>query len=847
MSHFGTGLMIILYVFLTYIALDHMINLTKFVFKYNSSYDYGHALKNMCKKEYFEYESQRFQVADNDDNIKMPNDNYQYYMIAVLIIARLVSFGIASLFTFVLYYAFYNSKWLNQTLGIDDNSTTFIRVIFESIKKIKQFDISYLPVIIYVGLTYIILLAVPIMSILQFTLQFANVTSLSPFAPGNAAFGVYIALFAIILFMRVMPFFNIFGEKLKNYYPQNRHHIISFAAVFSIYIMSFYFIDKITYIYRSNDVPDTGNIGTVGTDKFYERIFNTDVIPTIGIVLVVMLVIYGLIRVLNLDDTGNNEKYLMVYGAISVLVVLLIALVAVNNATEFNASVNKYLVTEPVHIYKEDLVKINDLFNDILYNEHKQAEGNVPEYICRNVGNAILMTLYSGLFNGFDTISKNGTDKDYLDITPEFMYDKKCESLEPYKFANKCDFTKSCDFKEQNEYDISYYLNGKSAKKSIFYRFDQCTIPNDMVLKRLSENLKVDITKDIIMQSISNILVNKVYYDKNTSLESIQDTNEVISILNSYKVNNAFVEVISSVTGTTDSEKYSKKVDKILELYTKMKLDINDIFKKHNNITKTEIKEITDIITKAFEEINKILAEPISDNILNNDVTKYIISNYNSIITDEDDVYKKKLLAFNKQPVDDQENKNKATLYNTTQIMIKLQKSYTALNDLYDKLYNHDMYYYDTHKEKVKDLIPSDKDADNLADVTMNYANYDSEVKSGDKFADVIKKVIQQQNDLYSKIGTYSKSGTEETKKVIAALFSKIDKTLRSLKLDYDTYVIKQNDAKKNTVVITTRTRKDALAERDKMQKVNELVYAMGFNYVLLFLAPLAPMLLSWL
>jgi hypothetical protein len=855
-----------------------MFNLTSFLFTYNAFYDYGAALKGLCKKEYFEYESSRFQIADNIHHIKLQNNNFQYYKISVLIMSILISLLVTIAFTVLVYKSFYNMQWLCDKLEIETSASSiskFFKVILQSIAKWRLFDSKYIVIIIFVFFTYLVLLAVPAIWMTYVVLKLTNSLN-GPFWSDPKVYIAHSVLFSIIVVMRLMIY--VVPSLLIDYAPKSEaYHFLVFIGIMVLYIASFYIMDT-----PEEQIDESKTIDNPAS--FYSSIFNmksATILSVIGIMIVVLCLLYVPFM------SGSESDQQFIKYTISLVLVILIVAVAVSNVVHFNSAVNKIILEEPVKTYKDHIKKVNNIFNDVLYIEHQKVEADVPEYICRNVGNAILMPIYSKLFNG---VSK------HYDITPEFLYDKKCENIEPFVFNKKeCQSTKSCKFNEENEYDVSYYLNAKSKKKNIFYKFNECTKLDIDAIKKMSENTSNLLESEQIMKSISNILDNKVYYSSNIDLKIVDEKEyNTIGLLESYKNNNSLsIQNWNKIDVT--SHIYQSKVDKIVKEYNEMRQKLYDILSDQvNAIGKNEGKNI-DIdprleptIVNGFNKINSILSASLNDNIVNNDITKYIISNYNAIVLNNDDIYKKKVFMtsnIGSAPVDD------------SNIMIdlftKLDYNYNKLNILYDKLYQKDLFYYNTNVDKVGSIIsdvkiPSTIKSDVLTVTPQNYVIssnvtclldvclqkcvdenkldncpqdcVDNRIQTclhkcrRETVHCIVVDILDKEKLVYNSIKkfyqleyktpidandsdaiTQKETAIKDSQDAITTNLENIDKNLRSLKIDINN----KNKSGKSVDVSVTSTRKDALAMKDKVQRVNELIYILGLNYVILFLLPI--------
>ena len=112
--------MIFLQVFIFYASIEHIIDLTKFTFKYNYAFDYGKFIRTLCLSEYFESETERFQIVTNADDIKFSNTtNKNRYSLFILIISIFVCLYISMSFGIFVSSILINNDWIDKALGIE--------------------------------------------------------------------------------------------------------------------------------------------------------------------------------------------------------------------------------------------------------------------------------------------------------------------------------------------------------------------------------------------------------------------------------------------------------------------------------------------------------------------------------------------------------------------------------------------------------------------------------------------------------------------------------------------------------------------------------------------------------
>jgi hypothetical protein len=807
-KHNSYYVMIIMFIFVFYLIVQHIFDLTKMVYTYNSAKDYGTFLQKLCVKEYFEYETARYQVAINENEIQLNNDNNKgAYMTFILVITIIVSLIISIIFSYIVYNTFFNQHYLYKITGIDANGYLCMKkeniipsgfmnrlqyaglwllcilqtiivnpfyVLIYAFKKLlitKQGDeegrtwslwFKNLAFIIFIILVYVIIAFVLVLIPIYIGLKVSDKDDISPFS--NKKIGVagseinvyvlYVILFSLIVIMRFAynVFYNYFEsdvsswhlteyltDNAKNLYITNNvSGYITFFVCMALYIVIFFVLGNVINIYRnytSYNITEEDTDTESDNSNMYIReniidIFMNNVLGykeynqfTIqhillkklsGITFVVFIIIcvmFAVSYICNNIGTNINVSNLLQYGIILPLLVLLIVLFATKNMTEYNTIVNKYIVKEPIRLYKQYANNVHNMFNKIVAKEYVDTS-YASAYVCRNVGNGILLTLYSNLFKGIGKVNRDGFEDDtidkYIDITPEFTFEQQCDSSRPFDYTNK----------DLKEYMIDYYINGKTNGKSIFYTFTNCSLINSSVLKKIginltemftSEQLKSIISQineqfygledsklkttepmqyikqEIIMksqdikdslknyteklkkqlhESIYNINNNNVYYNSelryiyyNKETNSyytydVDNKNKKVS-LNVYEVNNnnnkLMDDNLRQATNDHLISGYNMIVNKVIDLYigliyynlyifTPLWINVNAA-----NVGSTEnfdiyqddyIRLLTQNMKDTFNNINKDLSTSY-DNLKNDKLTKYIISNYNNINNDK--------------------------------------------------------------------------------------------------------------------------------------------------------------------------------------------------------------------
>ena len=671
-------------IFIFYIIFEHIFDLTNLVIKYNSSFDYGQYIKKTCDNEFFEYETERFQMNQDIDNMILQNtSNKQKYHQFILIVSIIISLFTSFVFGFIIYNSFYNSQWFHKQLGLrkpfefDQNSeagifkkafvyalqalylifSPFMTLFFLAKKMFydefnAKFWFSTPLLFLIILIIYLIIAASVVMMPVYIGLNLGNNIDISPFNRDSNVYIPYIIVFVTIIALRFIniiyqyspsdefhPISDYFDPHIQSIFTGNNPAgFIGFFAILATYILLFYILGNIINMYKNPPEEKKEHESNVNIRKdilqFYMnktfgfseynnfQVANVFVKHISGISFTLLISVVVMIVVMYfavMYGANENVKNLMKYGIIAPLAFIAIMLITISITTEFNSIANEYLLKVPNTIYKQYIDILNNYFNEILSSEYKDTDP-VPEYICRNVGNAILVMLYSELFKDVTDLSRTGEDDGtHINITPEFLYESTCEQNQSYDFA------------DNDEYDIMYYLNSKYLKKNIFYNYNKCSQVNTMVLETISSNLQIFDSKElnVIMKKIQ-----KKFYESNRletkepehyiKMEVVgKNTDAVIKIDNfksdlSRKIHNNIFNILNNNV-CNDSSKhlisYNEDLKKYFQYKNEVDLSTNEVHIHNNDISRLPNKASDDRINTHYKTIVDDIVEIYTENI----------------------------------------------------------------------------------------------------------------------------------------------------------------------------------------------------------------------------------------
>lgn len=681
-SDFATSskqlILLITFLIAFYVLLEEIYNLTKFVFKYNYSYNYGKLLHELCGKDFTEFETSRFQIYKDINNVKIDNDLYNknFYYLFILIITIIICIIISFGFIIFFYYIFCNNCITIGELDDDNSLKTFLKcmqldTIFENV---PSCIISYI--------ILIILLLLPINYLIKYVFNYDLIPVKSK----------YIFILYIILFIYGLPFLTSYTR------PSNNDEIKYNPYVYYILLIS---VILLTYLYR--DIYNCYNTFTLiaedlKTDEDFYAIYNSDepkkpVKPTFDILnqakinekstdekkqydielktykkklesyekdiliynkrleiynntkiddpeiidpftvilkkiiglnlktdldkilvnvlvfLISIVILYYVLRYFKkLDNYGNYLYNILIIPILNLFLILLI----INTVMVYNTYINKYIIYEPLSLYKNHLYNFNETFQE------KKLNTNASDIYTLSLSSNTYIAKTNLTPNQYDTHTKMSIILNIL--TAMFKYNII-----------------------ENNYDTSnpimqyYQVNDAitTSPKYIKYTYNSSKNKYDDIEEPLTniQNLLIINTQNIIDNNTLNDNNKITKFIKNIFLKNSNDTNIIrTKIYNNiletiykkenkinYRDRNATNESIKNILYNTSLIEKIKVINECVEEYIKFlenfrKIIIDDI-----------ITELTDCITTDTIDINKKL-DDISKLPTNNNIYTYITS-----------------------------------------------------------------------------------------------------------------------------------------------------------------------------------------------------------------------------
>lgn len=675
----------IAYIIVFLMIIDQVFSLTYFVYNYSVNYDYGKQMEKTCESNYVEYETDRFQVSNNIIDIAIQNDNYNdKYDILILILSTIIAFSMIYFFVFIFIenlFDNYLSTVLNKVFSNRQSYQTITSTMKELFGDFNE--LSVINKIIIIAKVLIILSLILIVP-LTFILKFNYNIDISPFYHCKSkGFNEVLESYDIIIvvFYLLILIILLFKSNISIFFN---------IVFFYIFIASFYYIFYLydTYNIHSEDVKESSKYNNSDNDllkqlqfslTYFDDINNSDenimyrylaslfgfenynlclkstkdIVAYLISFIIILLIIYGLLRLkpdgmilYGMFDNESLDSDSIFYLAI-VPNILLLVVITVNMANkEFNTFVNKYILYKPNNLYKRNIQKINNIFNEIIVNDKTNIINNS---VCKNIANAVNMTLYSNIFHLYEG-----------DIfTPSFIYNGSCE---------KGDYI---EYFRLKEYNFNNYIDKKGI--NIFYDDSKCSsVNNDLIISVMRsvipyydgnelDDTDLDSFKEKFISrlkyAITNVMNKKTYcgtrglvlsndFQANNTIKEINvpkkdlytfDEDTLAVVINVADEYMKYIEIVYKYVLTVIQAlcRCNEIEDFTTQGYENLYNKIEDTVRNSTNgnyslnIKKEFVNKFALITNQMFMNVNTVLSKRTKITEDNNKITKFIIQNYN--------------------------------------------------------------------------------------------------------------------------------------------------------------------------------------------------------------------------
>jgi hypothetical protein len=594
-------LKIIIFIIIFLVIFDQVVSLTMFAYNYNKYYDYGKMMRATCDTNYTEYETERFQIAQNLMNIKIGNDNTNTrYHLIIFILSIILALYINYFFTFMFFETMFAdttstiSKAFSST-NKEAASTTFIGSalsvvsffkdeINEFINKnsILQRIGSYILVFFKVISILYLVFMLPISLIVKLS---ANV-NISPFANSTDNLIPHSILLTIIL---------IIGLTLGNKTPIS---YFSFILFFALYIVIYEYSMIMSDIYMNNNTSNivniyenssNNNLKNMTFSKYYLGNTNTKD----SIIVQILMNTFGLNNFqvndfklnfqtnfitkailqafgFKFDETNSNTSYdynpividnynvvLLLFGfSVACLVMLYLFLLGIEKYgfTMYKTFSDKKLDSKVLYYFAIIpllflfivlfIIMVNKEYNTminkyILYEPHSLYKMNIQKV--SSIFNQIIDNDKSSVAN--DSVCQNTANALHLVLYANlFKYYEKTKMFIPeFSYVSVCGIHDFIDYTMIKEYDFRNYT------ENIFYNDSKCISVNNELLSAIMKSAIPKFQEQLTEKDYAiyrDYLTKQFHYAVyNIINKKTYDGNRRLEITTDYSLNNTIMNI----------------------------------------------------------------------------------------------------------------------------------------------------------------------------------------------------------------------------------------------------------------------------------------------------------------
>jgi len=596
----------LLFVICIFLILEQIITLSIFTYKYNYKFNLGSILKKICNNAYVEFETDRFQIAKDENNLRITNDTeYNHYSNYIEQIVRILTL----IYILFIFFSIFGKEYI---AGFIDLENTLI--------KSTSLDILYMFLYIFYFISCCFLIAlIPLLIMDKYNISKLENKMIFPMLIMTFVLGIIMiflkkidfSYFAFIIFMFVI--LQMISSFKSDVVQQDRS---KFSNIFLNLIIDIFYYNK-----------------------------NISNMILLVIVIIISILIIGLLQFLkNLNIIDKDETYLIfskdtsdLKHMINLLIPLLLLFsssLTIHSSKNFNYYVNENILKKPNDVYRYNLKNISNIFDQMIENNMTNAsQGSV----CINAANAIHLVLYNYIF-----ASTN------INILPRLNYETTCENKNKIIYNDKEEYNPKTYFKE-------LFVDHDESNKS------KCTKFKNAYLGIFITNVyNIIASHKDFNSSIYNICIERKTYDSDKKLKYSDeyDYNNYINSITSYEdiyqdivpedvIDNIVQNVASfqnkfkgltilmvkrlrSCKEHTGDNFHIDNIQNILEYY-------DDVLS--NNIKKSYIKRSQKLIEELFTNINNILSNQITTTEVDQKLSKYVVNNFNSFYDKYDKFY----------------------------------------------------------------------------------------------------------------------------------------------------------------------------------------------------------------
>lgn len=836
----------IIVIILVLLSIDQFYTLCKFLYRYNFSYFSGDMMNKICNSSYIEYETHRFHINNDAENIKIKNDtnarNHQDVIVYVTSLLMMVFIT----YSFALIYGNRYFQKSDITVGFQTNDTSNMSGITKAIFAMHFLTLFYVCMLIPAN-------------ILKKHIKI-DVSSVDSFVSIRK-------LFILITAIQCFMIFNQYTDV----------SFFSFAVISIVFILSYEYFKNIIErsYYKGSEKYDRKHSDDYHIfANFLLDIFSTNntmvytLLKTLMFIVVAYIMLQAMYKYRSNEEGnmylsgGKIDEQIMLKLIVSPIVMTTAVILFVSVTKKYNFYVNEYILNRPNELYKKKIKNINNIFDEMIDNNMTTV---LNDSVCKNVANSIHLALYSLIF-----ANASEGDEIFPHILPRFLYENTCEPGGRIYYN-----------------DMVEYLPRTYLQDNFFIKKGQrCDNIDNSLLNKIISYSSAEISRDTVINklkfAVGNVLHNKTYNGKRNLIISNEyaHNNQITNIQPNFptSIDKDTLKVIEDITDAyitfahrfkTYTNTMNDKMKQCNNSNTSTSATYKDVMKsieKYNdeysqNIKNAYINHVFKMIDDFFAGVNEIMTTRTTYDNQNKLLSKLVINNYN-VFQDRYNLYRRDdFVKIYKGLVDDNDTysgiedikevkndmyatlENIGTIYhdkssvNDNDFETTLQSLVDAVrvrcymldeqyklyenkyqylsdqDDLYFKMYNAKKKYISDHINNVKQFIADIKAQfkvrkDITADIVKENQKITDSEKKVNEAHDKLKAALDQQKKFTSNSRTLVSAIQPETQAKVQDLVNESMKLQKDYNKSYQDHKELEKTSKERQQVLNAK--KDA-------------------------------------
>ena len=317
-------------------------------------------------------------------------------------------------------------------------------------------------------------------------------------------------------------------------------------------------------------------------------------IITIGIIILIIFIIYILF------NKNCKDQFKLLYNTLMIpLFNLFLIILLINTIIVFNTYINKYIIYNPLNLYKYNMNKLNSIYtnllNNIIKNNNNPYDADIGNTVIYVILSSIITTNYldfshdTNIDNTLNTKIPTFPEIFYLykKYTTDYLSSINANTIY-FKTDNVINLFGYSSTAVENNFIASTSLQFKALIKTLFVS-DLNTLPT--ILNNIYNNIVNIYCNEFIVPAFPNLLYANFKlntYIKNNNIDLLKTDPNTLTGDDKKK----------AIKYQTDISKYTNLINNIIEKYKKFLLDIRnniiDMMKAFNDFVQTNYYLSTD-------------------------------------------------------------------------------------------------------------------------------------------------------------------------------------------------------------------------------------------------------------